>query len=29
MRNFALSMTHDGDCAAAIVVAYRHAGQDR
>jgi holo-[acyl-carrier protein] synthase len=29
MRHFALSMTHDGDCAAAIVVAYRHAGQDR
>jgi len=24
IRDFALSMTHDGDCAAAIVVAYRH-----
>jgi phosphopantetheinyl transferase (holo-ACP synthase) len=29
MRHFALSMTHDGDRAAAIVVAYGHAGQDR
>jgi holo-[acyl-carrier protein] synthase len=28
IRHFALSMSHDGDCAAAIVVAYRHAGQD-
>jgi holo-[acyl-carrier protein] synthase len=26
IRNFALSMTHEGDCAAAIVVAYRVRG---